>query len=92
MSALAKKGRRVVGPDCGPTPPNLSSRSLFSTGGEREREREPGIRIFIFVNTSPRARSSAKVLHRVVITSVGLHVLLVSPCDQPITEHISRFV
>jgi len=38
--ALTKNGNWVVGPDWGPTPPDLSSRSLFQWRRERERERE----------------------------------------------------
>src|SRR5258706_16316715 len=48
----------VVGPDHGPTPSDLSSRSLLQwrREREREREREPGIRIFFFAfHTSPQA-------------------------------------
>ena len=63
-NALAENGSRVVGPDQGPTPPNLSSRSLFQW--RREREREPGIRNFFFVSTTPRERSSAEGLRQVV--------------------------
>jgi hypothetical protein len=38
----------VVGPDQGPAPPHLSSRSLLQwrREREREREREPGIHFF----------------------------------------------
>ena len=39
-NALAENGSRVVGPDQGPTPPDLSSLSLFQWRRERERERE----------------------------------------------------
>ena len=38
QNALAENGSWVVGPDQGPTPPNLSSRSLFQWRRERERE------------------------------------------------------
>jgi hypothetical protein len=59
----------VVGPDQGPTPPDLSSFALSSSGGERERERErerePGIRKKNFVSITPRERSSAEVSRQV---------------------------
>ena len=92
---LAKKGRRGGWTRSWSNSPRpLLSLALFHwrREREREREREPGIRNFFFVNTSPCARSSAKVSHQVVISSIGSHVLLVSPCNSPITEHISRFV
>ena len=107
-SALAKKGRRVVGPracqkrqaggwaarlpkkaggwldpivvQLPPTSPLARSFPLEERERERERERAWYTQFF-FVNTSPCARSSAKISHRIVISSIGSHVLLVSPCN-----------
>jgi hypothetical protein len=49
----ARRPDRVVGPDQGPTPPDLSSRSLL----QRRREREPGIRQIFFVSRAVQRRS-----------------------------------
>jgi hypothetical protein len=67
----------VVGPDQGPTPPDLSSFALSSSGErerEREREREPGIRNFFFVSITPRERSSAEVSRRVAKSRHFLYI------------------
>jgi len=65
----------VVGADRGPTPPDLSSRSLFSTR-RREREREPGIRKKNSCSTPHRERYNDKVLGAVAIFSTFVVLLI----------------
>ena len=68
---VAKTGTRVVGPDRGPTPPDLSSRSLFQWRRERERawytqfffgkytpSRAIQRQSFVAINGKPRIRMS----------------------------------
>jgi len=66
-------GRWVVGCDHpGPTPPNLSSCSLFQW--RREREREPGRHFFFFKKYPPHKQSSAEVSWQVVKHVFYFHV------------------
>ena len=51
----------VVGPDQGPTPSDLSSRSLLQRRREREREREPGILFFVSHSTPHREQQNDEV-------------------------------
>jgi len=62
-NVLAENGSWVVGPDQGPTPPDLSSRSLFQWKRERERA---WYTHFFFVSTTPHKQSSAEVSWQVV--------------------------
>jgi len=71
-NVLAENASRVVGPDQGPTPPDLSSCSLFQW--RREREREPGICNFFFVSTTPCKQSSTEVSWRVVKSMCFFHI------------------
>jgi len=68
---------RVVGPDQGSTPPDLSSRSLLQR--KREREREPGIR-FLALYTSLRAikRQSFRGVANFLISAYLLIVYVTS--------------
>ena len=69
----------VVGPDQGPTPSDLSSRSLLQRRRERERERErePGIRNFFSYSTPQREQQNDKFLGVVAIFSVFTYILIV---------------
>jgi len=78
-NTLAENGSWVVGPNQGPTPPDLSSHSLF----QWRRERESLVYAFFFVSTTPCKWSSTEVLWQVVkSTCFSIVYLLV------IKEHI----
>ena len=69
----------VVGPDQGPTPSDLSFRSLLQWRRERERERESKSLVYAFFfphSTPQREQQNGKVSGVIVIFSVFAYALL----------------
>src|SRR5258706_3310405 len=80
----------VVGPNQGQLPPT-SPLALFSNGGEREREREPGIRIFFFtLDTPARAAKRRSFRGGCVFFLVSAYLIIVFITSMNIVHSLSK--